>query len=172
MTIILSSYDIEHIHQKYMSLGECTKINQIKNLFPDMKMKKLNFLCSLVTDITQMWGVTVCKIWLICSQILMLPYLFFHLKETSGLETKVTWKQEAPQLSFDARIECLWSIRDSDVGAWWEMTILWLWHLLSTDALYKDRWFLDSVFPRRVLCCHSGQDNEKSVYNTEALLNE
>lgn len=69
-------------------------------------------------------------------------------------------------------MESVFEVLDSDVGTWWEMTTPWLWHLLSTDALSKDRWFLDSVFPRRVLCCHSGKDNEKSVYNIKALLNK
>lgn len=31
---------------------------------------------------------------------------------------------------------------------------------------------LNSVFSRRVSSCQTGQDNEKTVYNTEDLLNE
>lgn len=37
----------------------------------------------------------------------MLSYLFFHLKEMSGLQTKATRKQEAPQLSVNARLVSL-----------------------------------------------------------------
>lgn len=38
----------------------------------------------------------------------------FHLKEISGLKTHTTRKQEAPQLSVNARMEIVF---DSDVGA-------------------------------------------------------
>ena len=141
-----------------MSLGKWIKSTNLNTYFPTWKWKKLNFLCFSV--------IGVHKIWLICSKILILPYLFSHLKEMLGVETKATRKQEVPQLFVDKRMENIFEVLDSDIGTWWEMTTPWLWHLLSTDALSKDRWFLDSVFPKRVLCCHSEQDNEKSVYSS------
>lgn len=46
----------------------------------------------------------------------MLPYIFFHLKEMSGLEIKATRKQEASQLSVDARMESVFEVSETPMS--------------------------------------------------------
>jgi len=43
----------------------------------------------------------------------MFPYLFFHLKKMSGLKTKATRKQEAPQLFVDSRMESVFEVLET-----------------------------------------------------------